>query len=147
MGEQVLAELDRLEQRNNTIVLFTADHGWGLGEHGIWCKYCVFENQVRVPMLVRVPWLTSGHGRSSSALLEHIDIMPTLADLAGILPSVAATEALDGQSFAAVVRDPLLAHKPAAFSQYPRCMNSPLKNEAPYTANRDPCCGRYPCTM
>ena len=180
---RVLDELDRLGQRNNTIVMFTADHGWGLGEHGIWCKYCVFENQVtlvltitstcithththreaysdcvcqlvasgppcskcrpqvRVPMLVRVPWMTAGHGKSSSALIELVDIMPTLADLAGILPQVVATEALDGESFAGVVADPSLAHKAAAYSQYPRCMNSTLAREPPYTPNRDPCVG------
>lgn len=45
---RVLDALDELKQSNNTIVLFTADHGWGLGEHGMWCKYCVFENQVFV---------------------------------------------------------------------------------------------------
>eukprot|EP00038_Savillea_parva_P010432 m.190238 g.190238 ORF g.190238 m.190238 type:complete len:737 (-) comp17994_c0_seq1:155-2365(-) len=141
---RVLDALDALGAADNTIVLFTADHGWGLGEHGIWCKYCVFENQVRVPMIVRVPWMKNGHGQSTSALVEHIDIMPTLADLAGILPKVLATEALDGQSFASVVNNPSSVHKNAAFSQYPRCMNSTMAQKPPYTPNRDPCVGHPP---
>ena len=57
---RVLDELDALGHRDDTVVLFTADHGWGLGEHGMWCKYTIFENQARVPMLVRVPWLPAG---------------------------------------------------------------------------------------
>jgi hypothetical protein len=78
----------------------------------------VLNTQVRVPMLVRVPWLTSGHGRSTSALVEHVDIMPTLLDLAGILPRVLESDALDGTSFLSVLKDPSTPHKPAAFSQY-----------------------------
>ena len=73
--------------------------------------------------------------------MELVDIFPTLADLAGILPRVEETEALDGKSFKAVLLDPTSAHKPAAFSQYPRCMNSSLAKEPPYTANRDVCAG------
>lgn len=141
---RILDELDRLHQEDKTIVLFTADHGWGLGEHGIWCKYCVFENQVRVPLLVRVPWLPSGHGQTTSALTESVDIMPTLADLAGILPKVMATEALDGISFVNVLSNPSAVHKEAAFSQYPRCMNSTLSKEPPYTPNRDVCVSHPP---
>lgn len=118
-----------------------ATKGWGLGEHGMWCKYTIFENQARVPLLVRVPWLTAGHGKTTSALVELVDIFPTLADLAGILSRVEQTEALDGKSFKAVLSDPLAPHKPAAFSQYPRCMNSSVVHEPPYTANRDVCAG------
>jgi iduronate 2-sulfatase len=138
---RVLDELDALGHHDDTIVLFTADHGWGLGEHGMWCKYTIFENQARVPMLVRVPWLAAGHGKTTAALVELVDIFPTLADLAGILPRVEATEALDGKSFISVLSDPTSVHKPAAFSQYPRCMNSSLAKEPPYTANRDVCAG------
>lgn len=68
-------------------------------------------------MIVRAPWLTGGHGKATSALIEHVDIMPTLADLAGILPRVLSTEALDGTSFASIVRDPSATIKAAAFSQ------------------------------
>ena len=75
---RVLDELDRLGQANNTIVLFTADHGWGLGEHGMWCKYTVFENQVncrtrtcaRAPTHTCLPTLDQAHAYMYPATLR-----------------------------------------------------------------------------
>jgi hypothetical protein len=161
---KVLDRLDSLGLANTTVVVFTADHGWGLGENGIWCKYCVFENQVRVPLFVRVPWWPELHGTTSDALLELVDLMPTLADVAGFLPQVLSTEALDGDSFLPLLRPSIAGTPPAnvsanewqmpvgestwtkefAFSQYPRCMNSSMAKEPPYTPNRDPCCSHEP---
>eukprot|EP01052_Picozoa_sp_SAG31_P014531 SAG31_NODE_906_length_11091_cov_22.589065_5_plen_197_part_00 len=143
MDEQAGKVLDTLEtvgHKDNTIVLFTADHGWGLGEHGMWCKYTNFENQVRVPMLVRVPWIEAAIGKHSDALIELVDIFQTLASLANIKPA----DALEGYDFTPVLKAG--GAKPAnwraaAFSQYPRCQNSTLVNEPPYTANRDVCAG------
>ena len=156
---RVLDALESSHEANNTVVLFSADHGWGLGENGIWCKYTVFENQVRVPLIMRVPWLQpERRGTKSSALVEMVDIMPTLLDFAGILDAVSATEALDGSSFKPLLEgfsdqhfrkdrfalappSPSLWNKSFAFSQYPRCMNSTLAREPPYTPNRDVCVG------
>jgi iduronate 2-sulfatase len=143
MDEQAGKVLDTLEKvghKDDTIVLFTADHGWGLGEHGMWCKYTNFENQVRVPMLVRVPWIEAAIGKHSSALIELVDIFPTLASLANIKPA----DALEGYDFSTVLQAGGLKPadwRTAAFSQYPRCQNSTLANEPPYTANRDVCAG------
>jgi iduronate 2-sulfatase len=115
-------------------------HGWGLGEHGMWCKYTNFENQVRVPMLVRVPWIEASIGKHSNAMIELVDIMPTLLSLA----KVQTTDAMEGYDFSPVLKAGGV--KPAgwriaAFSQYPRCMNSTMVTQPPYTANRDACAG------
>jgi len=112
---KVLDELDRLGLRNNTLVVVWGDHGWHLGDHGLWCKHTNFESAARAPMLVRVPG-TSSAGAACHALTEFVDIYPSLCELAG-LPVPAHVE---GTSFAPLIRDPQRPWKQAAFSQYPR---------------------------
>jgi iduronate 2-sulfatase len=87
MDEQlgrVVDELERSGVANNTIIIFHSDHGWHLGEHGDWEKFTNFEVATRIPMSIRVPWMRDTFGTRSSALVEAVDIMPTLAELAGI---------------------------------------------------------------
>lgn len=112
---KVLDELDRQDLARNTIVVLWGDHGWKLGEHGEWCKHSNVENDTNAPLLLRVPGMKSA-GRQTNALVEFVDIYPTLADLAG-LPVPAHVE---GASFRPVLDNPNRAWKPAAFSQYPR---------------------------
>jgi len=112
---RVLDELDRLKLREKTIVILWGDHGWKLGEHDAWCKHSNCENDTNVALLVAVPG-TRNAGVHSNALVEFVDIYPTLAELAGLsLPSH-----LEGRSFKPVLENPQRAWKPAAFSQYPR---------------------------
>ena len=90
----VLAELTKLGLANDTIVTFIGDHGQHVGEHNLWAKMTNFELAVRIPFLVRVPWMLSSVGRRSSALVEAVDLFRTLTDLAGlVLPSSAADRA------------------------------------------------------
>jgi iduronate 2-sulfatase len=112
---RVLAELDRLQLRERTVIVLWGDHGWKLGEHGAWCKHTNFENDARVPLICAAPGQGSA-GSHSSALVEFVDIYPTLCELAG-LPRPAH---LEGSSFAPLLHSPDRAWKPAAFSQYPR---------------------------
>lgn len=87
MDQQVgrlLDALDRLELRKNTIVIFTSDHGYLLGEHDSWQKSSFFEESTKVPLLVSAPGLESSAGRRSAAIVELIDFYPTIADLSGI---------------------------------------------------------------
>ena len=112
---KVLAELDALGLRESTVVVFCADHGYHLGEHGLWCKTSNFERDARVPLIVAPPKFARG-GTRSAALVELLDVYPTLVDLCG-LP--AATE-LEGRSLAAVLADPTAAVKEAAYTQHPR---------------------------
>ena len=112
---KVLDELDRQGLRQNTIIVLWGDHGWKLGEHGEWAKHSNVENDTNAPLLLSAPGMKSA-GKSSNALVEFVDIYPTLADLAGLpLPSH-----LEGASFRPLLDNPDQAWKPAAFSQYPR---------------------------
>lgn len=97
---RVLAELDRLGLSENTIVVVWGDHGWHLGEHGIWGKHTLHEVALRSPLIIRVP-RQSEAGVESKTIVESVDIFPTLAELCGLSPSN-----LDGKSFAATVTDP-----------------------------------------
>jgi iduronate 2-sulfatase len=112
---KVLDELDRLGLRDRTIVVLWGDHGWKLGEHDAWCKHSNVELDTRVPLLISVPGLATD-GRRTDALVEFVDIYPSLAELAGL----ARPQHLEGTSFVPLLRDPARAWKPAAFSQYPR---------------------------
>jgi iduronate 2-sulfatase len=110
---RVLAALDELGLRDNTVVILWGDHGWHLGDHGIWNKHTNFENAVHAPLLVRAPGVTPSR---IAALTEFVDIFPSLCELAG-LP---APPGLEGISFVPLLKDPNLPWKKAAFSQYPR---------------------------
>ncbi len=112
---RVLDELERLKLRENTIVVLWGDHGWKLGEHDAWCKHSNCENDTNGALLLSAPGLKTA-GAHSRALVEFVDIYPTLADLAGLpLPSH-----LEGLSFKPVLEKPDRPWKQAAFSQYPR---------------------------
>ncbi|MGQ9649914.1 MAG: sulfatase [Phycisphaerae bacterium] len=112
---RVLDELDRLGLRDKTIVVLWGDHGWHLGEHGMWCKHSNFEVATRVVMIISAPRQRNA-GKKTAALTEFVDIYPTLCELAG-LPRPAG---LEGTSLVPVMIDPDRPWKKAAFSQYPR---------------------------
>jgi arylsulfatase A-like enzyme len=112
---KVLDELDRLGLRENTIIVLWGDHGWKLGEHDAWCKHTNSENDTNAPLLLAAPGMRE-RGVRSNALVEFVDIYPTLADLAGL----ALPAHLEGRSFKPVLQNPQRAWKSAAFSQYPR---------------------------
>ncbi len=119
---RLLDELDALNLRDNTIVILWGDHGWKLGEHGSWCKHTNFENDTHVPLLISVPHMKAT-GKRSSALVEYVDMYPTLAELCGLqIP-----EGLEGCSFAPLLDKPKRPWKSAAFSQYPRDRDKPDK--------------------
>ena len=118
---KLLDELKRLGLDKNTIVILWGDHGWKLGEHDAWCKHSNVENDVNAPLLLSVPGMKNA-GKHTDALVEFVDIYPTLSELAGLpLPGH-----LEGTSFKRLLDDPKRAWKSAAFSQYPRAQNGGL---------------------
>lgn len=112
---RVLDELDRLGLANNTIVVLWGDHGWHLGEQGLWCKHSNFEVATRTPLVIRVPKQKVPGGKATG-LTELVDIYPTLCQLCN-LP---APMGLEGLSLVPLLDDPGRSWKKAAFSQYPR---------------------------
>lgn len=115
--------LEALEQNGlerNTIVILWGDHGWKLGEHGMWCKHTQFELDSHVPLLLRVPGRPNA---TTGALVEFVDIYPTLCELAGIdLP-----EHLQGQSMAPLIDDPGRTWKSGTITVWPLNRNDPEK--------------------
>jgi iduronate 2-sulfatase len=113
---RVLDELDRLELTRRTIIILWGDHGWHLGDHGMWCKHTNYEQAARIPVIVSAPGIAPA-GARCPALIETADIYPTLCELAGVpLPA-----ALDGRSFVEALKNPTTAKtKEAVFHCFPR---------------------------
>ena len=111
---RLLNELKTLGLREHTIVVLISDHGWHLGEQGMWGKQSNFEHGTRAPMIISVPG--SQESQITDALVEYVDIFPTLCELTGI-PNPGY---LEGNSMVPLLENPDRAWKKAAFSQYPR---------------------------
>src|SRR5208283_3859387 len=99
---RVIAELDRLGLRDNTIIVYVCDHGYQLGEKGKWSKAgSLFEMGTRVPLMIAAPGI-AGNGRPCRRIVESIDVYSTLAELCG-LPLPPGGE---GTSLTPLLRDP-----------------------------------------
>ncbi len=110
--------LDALEANglaDKTIITFAGDHGYHLGEHGLWGKTSNFEYDARVPLFISVPGQRN-HGRQTAALGELVDLFPTLVELCA-LPK---PDGLEGSSLAPVLEDTTASVDKAAFTQHPR---------------------------
>ena len=112
---RLLRQLDLLGLRGETIICLWGDHGFHLGEQGLWAKANNYELSVRVPLIVSVPG-QKNRGRASNALVELVDLYPTLVESCGF----AVPGGLEGTSFRSLLDEPLRSWKQAAFSQYPR---------------------------
>lgn len=113
---RMLSALDEAGVRDNTIIILWSDHGWHLGDMGIWGKATNYEIATRVPLIISTPNMSAAiRGKKTNALVELVDMYPTLCDLAGVsLPAH-----LEGQSFAPLLSDPGRDWKKAVFSQFP----------------------------
>ncbi|WP_197454523.1 sulfatase [Stieleria varia] len=104
MDAQVGRVLDALRDQgleDNTIVVFTSDHGYLLGHHEKFQKQHLFEEATRVPFIISVPWLTDQHGQATERITELVDLYPTLTDLADI----PAPKTLQGSSLKPLLVD------------------------------------------
>ena len=112
MDEQVgriINELERLGLRDSTAIVFLSDHGYHLGEHTFWQKANLHEEVTRVPLIISVPGFVAG---KTDAIVELVDIYPTLCELAGLpIP-----EAVQGTSLVPILRDRNASVKAGALS-------------------------------
>ncbi len=112
---RVLGALDRTGFKDNTIVVVWGDHGFHLGEHGLWTKITNYEADTRVPLIISAPG-QKRRGARTDTLVELLDLYPTLIELCGLPPR----EKLEGRSIAGWLDDPNRRGRVAAFSQFPR---------------------------
>ena len=123
---KLMATLESQGFANDTVTVLWGDHGFHLGELGMWSKNTNFESATRVPFILRVPGVTDS-GMKTTALVELIDLFPSMTDLAGIDVPPMCTEnspksiaCVEGSSVAPLLKNPDMKWKKGAFSQYPR---------------------------
>jgi iduronate 2-sulfatase len=110
---RILDALHETGLEGNTIVVFTSDHGYHMGEHGHWQKTTLFENAAHVPLIVAVPGMKTA-GQSTTTMAEMVDIYPTLAALTGLRPP----KSLSGVSLVPALRDTAARPRTSALTQY-----------------------------
>ncbi len=115
---KVLDALDREGLADNTIVILWGDHGWHLGDHGLWTKHTNFEQAVRQPIIFAGPG-TGARDSAPKQIAETVDIYPTLVALAGLkLP--AGMQSLDGMSLVPALNDASAETRPYAYHSFNR---------------------------
>ncbi|WP_262920005.1 sulfatase [Niabella hibiscisoli] len=112
---KIMKELDRLGLRENTIVVLWGDHGYHLGEQDLWCKSTNFEMDTRIPLIISAPAVARKNGMTN-AIVEAVDIYPTLADLCGVQPGTR----LSGKSLKSLISNPGMKWDHVAYSQFCR---------------------------
>ncbi len=114
---KVLDELQQLSLLSNTIVILWSDHGFHLGDHGIWTKHTNYEQANRIPLIVIAPGVPVNS--VTEQLAESVDLYPTLAELAG-LPKPTGPQPIDGVSLVPVLRDPDVRVRDYAYHAFPK---------------------------
>lgn len=112
---RLLDALDREGLADNTVIVLWGDHGWQLGDHGLWHKHTNFELAARAPLLISVPGKKTA-GQKCDVPVEFVDVYPTLADVCGL--TIPAD--LEGTSLKPFLENPATSSDKVALSQYPR---------------------------
>ncbi|MCX6854289.1 MAG: sulfatase [Verrucomicrobia bacterium] len=123
---RVVDSLDKLGLSDNTIIVFTSDHGYHMGEHGLWQKQSLFEGSSRVPLLIVAPG-AKGQGTVAKSPVSHLDLFPTLTELAG----VKAPANIQGQSLVPMLKDADVLGRGWALTQVVRGGNFNRQGAAP----------------
>ncbi len=111
---KIINTVKRLNLDDNTLIVFWGDHGFHLGDHGLWCKHSNFEQATRVPLIFKVPGGMANNPHSSP--VELLDVFPTICELSGI----STPEGIEGVSLASIIKTNATNQKGFAVSQYPR---------------------------
>jgi len=127
---KLIDELKRQNLYENTTIVLTSDHGWNLGEHGLWNKHCMYNTSLQVPLIVRTP--QSVKGSTTTAIAELIDLYPTLCEVNN-LPS---PKHLQGKSLAPVLQNPSTHVKAYSFSGFYVPMGERILTHDNYTFSR-----------
>jgi len=110
---QVLKALDDLGLAEDTLVVYTSDHGEMLGEHGLWNKFVFYEPSVAVPLIFHVPGLTQANARCATPI-SITQVMPTILEICGVpVPS-----GIDGESLVRDLRQPAATRQTTVYSEY-----------------------------
>ncbi len=115
---RVIEGLDELGLAENTIIVLWGDHGFHLGDLGIWTKHTNYEQANRIPLLITAPEVTEP-GSVTGQLAESVDLFPTLVELAG-LPEPSVPQSIDGVSLVPVLKNPGKRVRDHAFHAYPK---------------------------
>lgn len=115
---RVIDAVDRLGLADDTIIVLWGDHGYHLGDHGLWTKHTNYEQANRIPILFIAPGVTQP-GSHTDELVETVDIFPTLASLAGT-PAPTGPQPIDGDDLTPVLRDPSASVSDHAYHCFPR---------------------------
>ncbi len=115
---RVLDELGQLDLDKDTIIVLWGDHGYHLGDHGTWTKHTNYEQANRIPIVIVAPGVAQP-GSASSALIETVDIFPTVTDLAGLsMPD--GPQPIDGESFVPVLKGEKKQLRDHAYHCFPK---------------------------
>lgn len=113
---RVFDTLRELGLDQNTVVVYTSDHGEMAGAHRMWTKHNMYEQAVRVPLIIRMPDRL-GAGTARHHIVEQVDLLPTVAELCGL----EAPRGIDGRSCAASVRGQRYQAREFAYAEYYFC--------------------------
>ena len=121
----MLEALEREGLDKNTIVVLWGDHGWHLGDLGLWTKHTNYEQANRIPLMISAPGVARS-GKRAASMAETVDLFPTLCELAG-LPTPKVPQTLDGRSLVPVLRDPTAIIKDHVYHCFPK--NAPGRGD------------------
>ncbi|MEM7783419.1 MAG: sulfatase [Planctomycetota bacterium] len=115
---RLVDSVESLGLSDDTIIILWGDHGWHLGDLGIWTKHTNYEQANRIPIIIKAPGITAA-GSSTHQLTESVDLYPTLTELAG-LPKPEGPQSIDGKSLVPVLKDPKSRVRDHAYHCFPK---------------------------
>ena len=112
MVGKLINALESFGFKDNTTIVFWSDHGFFLGEHGMWCKHHTFQEAIHVPLIISSPGMKKNI--KTNSMVEYIDLYPTLCEIVGI----EAPKYLHGKSFKKILENPEHETKKEIYSRY-----------------------------